>query len=54
MSLAQALQHMLKEELITLKAPLRNPNTLAPTYLPMKGVHTILIVLDTTQIVVGL
>ena len=34
MWLAQALQHMLKEELITLKAPLRNPNTSAPTYHP--------------------
>ena len=34
MPLAQALQHMLKVELITSKAPLRNPNTSAPTYHP--------------------
>ena len=34
MSLAQELQHMLKAELITLKAPLRNPNTSAPSYHP--------------------
>ena len=32
MSLAQALQHMLKAGLITLKAPLQNPNTSAPSY----------------------
>ena len=32
MSLAQALHHMLKAELITLKAPLLNPNTSAPSY----------------------
>ena len=32
MPLAQALQHMLKAKLITLKAPLQNPNTSAPTY----------------------
>ena len=31
---AQELQHMLKAELITLKAPLWNPNTFAPTYHP--------------------
>ena len=34
MSLAQALQQMLKAGLITLKAPLRNPNTSAPSYHP--------------------
>ena len=34
MSLAQALQHMLKAELITLKDPPRNPNTFAPSYHP--------------------
>ena len=34
MSLAQALQHMFKAELITLKAPLSNPNTFAPSYHP--------------------
>ena len=34
MSLAQELQHMLKAELITLKAPPRNPNTVAPNYHP--------------------
>ena len=34
MSLAQVLQHMLKIELITLKAPPGNPNTVAPSYRP--------------------
>ena len=34
MSLGQALQRTLQAELITLKAPLRNPNTFAPTYHP--------------------
>ena len=34
MSLAQALQQMLKAGLIALRAPLRNPNTSAPTYHP--------------------
>ena len=34
MSLAQVLQHMLKAELITLKAPPQNPNTAAPSYHP--------------------
>ena len=34
MSLAQALQCMLKVELITLKDPLRNPNTSSPSYHP--------------------
>ena len=34
MSLAQELQHLLKAELITLKAPLWNPNTSAPSYHP--------------------
>ena len=34
MSLTQALQQMLKAGLITLRAPLRNPNTSAPTYHP--------------------
>ena len=32
MSLAQVLQHMLEAKLIILKAPLRNPNTSAPSY----------------------
>ena len=34
MSLTQALQQMLKAGLITLRAPLQNPNTSAPTYHP--------------------
>ena len=34
MSLAQALQHMLKKELITLKAPHSNPKTSSPNYNP--------------------
>ena len=34
MSLDQALQQMLKAGLITLRAPLRNPNTSAPNYRP--------------------
>ena len=34
MSLDQALQQMLKAGLITLRAPLRNPNTSAPNYHP--------------------
>ena len=34
MSLAQVLQLMLEGELITLKAPPRNPNTAAPSYRP--------------------
>ena len=34
MSLAQALQHMLKAMLIMLKDPLQNPNTFAPSYHP--------------------
>ena len=34
MSLAQVLQHMLKAEIITLKAPPRNLNTAAPNYRP--------------------
>lgn len=34
MSLAQALQHMLKGELITLKDPPQNPNTSSPRYNP--------------------
>ena len=34
MSLAQVLQHLLKAELITLKAPPGNPNTAAPSYRP--------------------
>ena len=34
MSLAQALQHMLKAELITLKDPPQNPNTSSPSYHP--------------------
>ena len=34
MSLGQALQLLLEAELITLRAPLRNPNTSAPTYHP--------------------
>ena len=34
MLLSQVLQHMLKAELITLKAPPQNPNTAAPSYCP--------------------
>ena len=34
MSLDQALQQMLEAGLITLRAPLRNPNTSAPNYHP--------------------
>ena len=34
MSLAQALQQLLKAEMITLKDPLRNPNTSTPSYHP--------------------
>ena len=34
MTLDQALQQMLKAWLITLRAPLRNPNTSAPNYHP--------------------
>ena len=36
MSLFQALQHLLRLNLITLRDPLRNPNTSAPTYHPNK------------------
>ena len=36
MSLSQALQYMLKAGLITLKDPLQNPNTYAPSYHPNK------------------
>ena len=32
MPLSQALQHMLKAELISLKDPLQNPNTSSPCY----------------------
>ena len=32
--MSQALQHMLKLNLVTLKDPPRNPNTFAPTYHP--------------------
>ena len=34
MPMSQALQHMLKYNLVTLKDPPRNPNTFAPSYHP--------------------
>ena len=56
MSLSQALQHMLKTELITLKAPPQNPNTVAPSYHPNErcAYHTIFMVLGIIRTIVGL